>query len=87
MYNSNPLMLDEMPRLINTNKSMQDNAHAAMANAWARSGRMYGINIALTDQRSRFHRLSSQCGSCGYFECSYCSCCHNPSCNAYIKSC
>lgn len=86
MHN-NPLILDETPSLINTNKSMQDDAYVAMVNALARSGRMHGINIALTDQRSRFHGLSDRCGSCSYFECSYCNCCHNPSCGNYIKSC
>jgi hypothetical protein len=31
--------------------------------------------------------LSIPCDSCGYYKCSYCGHCHNPSCDAYDASC
>lgn len=39
-------------------------------------------------QRSgRVAGLSGPCSSCGYYECSYCGNCHNPSCTAYTPTC
>lgn len=37
--------------------------------------------------RGRVSGLSGPCSSCGYYECSYCGNCHNPSCSAYTPTC
>jgi len=33
------------------------------------------------------HALSTPCPCCGYYRCSYCGHCHNPSCDVYDASC